>query len=176
MTSSDGVRWEVHEDNGTFGHLAGTGATGVAARAEDDGGVIALGDVSSGGRTCPALWRSQDEGASWTRVDLDAGTFAAGDVADVTGAADGLLLATGAGTPDGAPGSGAPVMVWASANGGTHWQRCTPDDAFFTGPYGSGGQAVQVLGDQVLVSAGFAYNKPLVDPVLHPVRGICDAT
>lgn len=167
VTSDDLAHWQLHRDEDVFAGLHDDEVS-LSVGAEDDRGLLVLGRVGADERARAAWWRSTDEGVSWRRLPLDASVFAGARVLALTGAGHGLLVASGASA------ARARVAIWTSHDDGGHWRQVTPDATFFDGPApaGSRGIDVQLLDDTLLVSAEYADNKPLVDPLLHDLGSL----
>src|SRR5271157_2243601 len=105
-------------------------ATSIDAVVDWQGKLIAAGRVPSGTNQDAAIWESSDAGATWTRLDTGATTFADSGVSGIVKTPSGLLAWGRAGEPV-CTGEGAgttcgpfPVMLWTSADGAA-WKRIT---------------------------------------------------
>ncbi|MFI5259586.1 MAG: hypothetical protein ACHQ01_08270 [Candidatus Limnocylindrales bacterium] len=95
-----------------------------------NGKLIAAGRVPSATNEDTAIWESWDAGATWTRLDTGATTFADSGVSGIVKTPSGLLAWGRSGEPL-CTGQGAwttcgpfPVMLWTSADG-VAWKRIT---------------------------------------------------
>jgi hypothetical protein len=112
-------------------------ATFIDAVVDWNGKLIAAGRVPSATNQDAAIWESSDAGATWTRLNTGATTFADSGVSGIVKTPSGLLAWGRAGEPV-CSGQGAgttcgpfPVMLWTSADGAV-WTRIT-DLATFKG-------------------------------------------
>jgi hypothetical protein len=128
-TAVTGLRWSAPF---TF-----QDATSIDAVVDWKGKLIAAGRVPSATNQDAAIWESSDAGATWTRLDTGATTFADSGVSGIVKTPSGLLAWGRAGEPV-CTGQGAgttcgpfPVMLWTSADGAA-WKRIT-DLATFKG-------------------------------------------
>lgn len=161
-TSPDGLHWDRRPLGAAFNGLGETDA-GLSVTGQDSRGLLALATVKdTWHRACPALWRSHDEGKIWTRQPMDTSAFAGTDLHAVTVTPAGVLVAAGQ-----SPEDLSRPAAWTSHDGGNHWHRVTPVDQFFNGPNSTRAVRVQILARMVVLSAEYAFNKPLIDPLLH---------
>jgi len=166
-TSPDGLHWALRPLGAAFNGLEKADA-GLSVTGQDSRGLLALAPVEdTWHRSCPALWRSHDEGRTWTRQPIDASAFAGTDLRGITVTPAGVLVAAGQ-----SPEDPSRPAAWTSHDGGNHWHRITPVDPFFNGPNSTRTVRVQILARMVVLSAEFAFNKPLIDPLLHDLDSL----
>ena len=166
-TSPDGLHWALRPLGPAFNGLA-EGDADLSVAGQDSRGLIALSTVKdTWHRSCPALWRSRDEGRTWTRQPLDGSAFAGAELRGLTVTPAGVLVAAGS-----SPEYPTRPAAWTSHDGGNHWHRVTPVDPFFNGPYSTHAIRAQILGRMVVLSAEYAFNKPLIDPLLHDLDSL----
>ena len=118
-TSPDGERWARVSDTS----LGTTGEQRMDAVATLGGDVVAVGSERIGGDVDAAVWRSDDGGTSWVRVEGAAsGLHEASDQAMrvIVPATPGVVAAGS----DTSPGGDLDAAVWTSHDG-TSWNRLT---------------------------------------------------
>ena len=142
--SANGTTWQ--RLGGTqLGLAAGAGrALGITAAAAN-GGVILLAGTVAGAVTGSGVWRSTDNGTSWTAVTVPAAGGASPAIAGLAPLKTGFVAVRAA--PEGPAGGGA---VYTSADGAT-WRltgsvRTADDSPLTLGPVGGGPGGAVITG------------------------------
>ena len=172
-TSRDGIEWRG-------GRVAGPGSDLASIGVDVAGGVLVAGLMTGTSELSDdvdqfELYRSDDDGGSWTRASVSGVELGPGETVelrDVRGLGDGRLVAPyglwGPAPDSGLSGPSGP-RVLESSDGGITWQPglCPPEAVTADGecilPETAG--SLMLRDGQVSVDGGQAWQDPTIDPV-----------